>query len=172
MLCASRRRSPITSLFATRSLPAKSTSHNLLRVHSPVIKFWPLTITQSMLETPEPSSLLDYCTSHLQTSYMEGNNFGSSAQNSDAPTMHNTNGSHIQELIKFKEFGNEPMRTTTVFIRICWLDCPRTTSNLKYIPYLCHSLYWSFHKAWHMVASFSQLSDLESVQSTACVRRA
>jgi hypothetical protein len=34
---------------ATLSLPAKSTSQSLLRVHSPVIKFSPFTITHSML---------------------------------------------------------------------------------------------------------------------------
>ncbi len=49
MLCASFKRSPWASLLATLSLPAKSTSQSLLRVHSPVIKFSPFTITHSIL---------------------------------------------------------------------------------------------------------------------------
>lgn len=42
-------RSPCTSVFATLSLPARSTNHSLLLVHSPFNKFSPFTITQWML---------------------------------------------------------------------------------------------------------------------------
>lgn len=49
MLWVSLSRSPCTSVFATRSLPAKSTNHSLLFVHSPVNKFSPFTMTQCML---------------------------------------------------------------------------------------------------------------------------
>lgn len=50
MFCASLNLSPCASVFANRSLPARSISHNLLFVHSPLIKFSPLTITQCMLK--------------------------------------------------------------------------------------------------------------------------
>lgn len=49
MFWVSLSRSPWTSVFATRSLPAKSTNHSLLFVHSPFNKFSPFTTTQWML---------------------------------------------------------------------------------------------------------------------------
>lgn len=49
MFWASLSLSPCTSVLASLSLPAKSTSHSLLFVHSLFTKFFALTIMQSML---------------------------------------------------------------------------------------------------------------------------
>lgn len=53
MFWASLRRSPWTSVFASLSLPAKSTSQSLLLVHSPFITFFAFTVMQIILQGNE-----------------------------------------------------------------------------------------------------------------------
>jgi len=51
MNCDSFNLSPSTSIFPTRSLPAKTTIHRWLLVFFPSIKFSPFTVTRNKLQT-------------------------------------------------------------------------------------------------------------------------
>lgn len=60
--------SPSTSIFPTRSLPAKSTSQRWLLVLCPFIRFSPLTVTRNKLHTDNFMSLPQYMKA-LSTSF-------------------------------------------------------------------------------------------------------
>lgn len=69
IFCVSFSLSPSTSVFATRSLPARSTSHILLLVCSPFNKFSPLTITQWMLYRVRTTKIINkqwFSNHHIQ----------------------------------------------------------------------------------------------------------
>lgn len=132
MFWASLSRSPCTSVFASLSLPAKSTSQSLLFVQSPFIKFFAFTIIQSMLNKIGEI---------LFTTYQNMMN---------------------KETEKRKLLGSWiPVWSAAVLIHVIGSNCPSIASSLQDFPDFFNVLHFGLHNPRDMMKTFRRLLYLQ-----------